>query len=412
MNKISRYSIVIILIVVSAFHIPNFYWKLFGKKIIPPRATYSPISNDFLYNLYVDRGENKYYDKSGNTYSRREYEMLLPFSFFFDLERWGVLPDTVAGYPMNISILLHDRQAYRIKSYEIHNKQIDLYPLFESESDFSGLELPAELFRIKERMEFIDAATNSIDDSLTSLFTAKLRELEFKFPARIIAGNPTTRKPFDEGYFVLDSDDNLFQIKKVKGNPKIVKTGVPADLNIHKIFISENRRKEFYGFILTHSNELYLITYDNYRLVKLPYDGYNSDSMSFFFLADPIYRTLRFSGSGHREIVVSDSLYNTVASTSVDWIPQKNTTAGKIEKFIFPFTLSTASAHNTYVNFDIEFNGVHSAFGIIISLVLCILIKYWRREEILKNWIDLVIVALSGVFGLIAVSLIKPEKWN
>ena len=73
----------------------------------------------------------------------------------------------------------------------------------------------------------------------------------FNFPATRIAGNPTNKKPFDEGYFVVDSKNKLYHIKMVKGKPFCKFTHNPDSLEISYMKISEMSLREFYGFLYT-----------------------------------------------------------------------------------------------------------------------------------------------------------------
>lgn len=412
LNKISRYAIILIIVTISAVHLPNFYWKLFGKRISRPIIYYSPVIDDFVYFKLGKNNKLNYIDASGKRYNRKKFEALLPFDFYRDLDKWGVLPDTIKGIPIDVSFIRKNSQSFRISPYKLHNPLIQLFPLFESKSDFTNLELPNELFRIGTKIEFITAETNTINDSLTKIFTEKLTETGFSFPATFIDGNPTTRKPFDEGYFIVDSKGFVFHVKRVKGKPFCVKTNIPPDLGIRKIFISENPRREFYGTILTQSEELYLLTYDNYKIIKLPLDGYNPDKMSLVFLANPIYRVIRYSGSESRVCVVTDKNYNLVDTYEIKVTPLSKTITGKIEKFIFPFTINTRSGRSKYVNFDVNFSGFQSTYGIIISLLICFFVKKYRRENLMHNFFDFIIIAVSGMYGLLAVLLVKPELWD
>lgn len=410
--KLSRYAIVILATISLSIFLPNLYWMVFDKPNRSPQIYYSPIIKDFLFTKTIN-GDTEYWDKQGNTYSRKEYETLLPFNYYYNLDKWGVLPDTIEGFPTSISSIRKNSQFARIRSVYFHTPVIQLNPLFESQSDFVRLEMPDELFRIDDKIEFLDARTNSTVDSLSDIFNSALTNQGFRFPAKYIAGNPTTRKAFDEGYFVIDQTNNVFHLKKVKGLPFCVKTGIPTDLNIRYIAIQEHPRREFYGLLITQSNEVYLITYNNYQLIRLPADGYDADTMDLLFFVDPIYRTIQYSNDHEKTCVVTDINYNTIDKFTAHWTPKSEWTRSKIAAALFPFQVERQNENTDYILFKLHYNGWIALIGILIALGATIIIKKTVYKENLKeNWLDLLIVALSGIYGALAVLLIQPEPWD
>ncbi|PIS27973.1 MAG: hypothetical protein COT43_07765 [Candidatus Marinimicrobia bacterium CG08_land_8_20_14_0_20_45_22] len=413
LTKISRYIFILIFILAAAVYLPEFYWKFFGKRSDFALIYYSPIIKQFVGNRVNRSNEMEYFDFQGSSYSKIEYEKLLPFMYYYDLDKWNVLPREVQGIPIDISTIRRNSQSFIFQPYHLHNPLIQLYPLFESESDFARLTLPDEVFRIGDRMEFIDVRKNVIVEQLTTVFTTALQEAGFVFPARIIAGNPTTRKPFDEGYFIVDAVGSVFHVKMVKGQPFCKKTVISPDLDVRYISISEDPRREFYGFLITASDSLYMIMYDDYKLVPLPLAGFDPDDMRLRFIADPIYRTISYSNSERVNCVVTDLKYNFIDSCHVDLVSFKKTIAGRVEKGLFPFKIETESNKSNFRSFRLVLNGYLGLLGIIPSLLLFILIKYiFGNEKVRNNPLDLLIVALTGIYGLLTVLIIKPEIWE
>jgi hypothetical protein len=411
LNRFSRYAIILIIVVAAEVHLPQFYWKILGKRLPVARIYYSPITDDFV-GLHSSEDGVIYADRAGNQMDRRDFEILLPFYNYRDLDAWGVLPDSVKGIPMDHTYLRLSTQNFRFAPFDLNSPMLDLYPLLESKSDYTRLEMPAELFRIKDRMEFITAATNTINDSLTQLFTRTLQDSGFIFPAREIAGLPSTRKPFDEGYFIIDATHHVFHLKKEQGQPVLRRTPIATDVGIRKMFIAENVRREFYGFLVTWSNQIFLISYDNYHLIPLPLEQYNPNQMRLYFLADPLYRTMQYQNGDTLYCTVTNPNYQIIDTYKEPMLTRSKTKAGQIEKLLFPFVLSTDRSNTTYVHLDFNWNGWRALPGILFMLLLTVVIRRIRREELTGNWLDYIIVGVTGIFGLLGVGLIKPEPWD
>ncbi len=411
--KISRYAIILIIIIIAGLQLPDFYWKLVSKKQRRPIINYSHVIDDFVVYRLNDSKTIHYVDLNGKEYTRKEYSQLFPLRYCNDLAKWGKLPKTFKGYELDIHTIQKSKIHFKTKASDFNLPQIKLYTLFESKSDYTNLETPDEVFRINNRIEFINTLTNSVNEEKSQLFTSKLKEVGFKFPSQQIAGNPSPRKPFDEGYFIIDADGYVFHLKQMKGKPFCVKTNIPHNLNIKKMFVMENNLKEFYGWMMTESNDIYLITYNDYKLIKLPVKNYDSNNMFFAFFGDLLGRTIKISNSEITTCIALDKDYNLIDSYSIDLVTQNKKLAGKIESIIFPFSIDTLSYHNSrFIHFDIIWGNAYGLIGIFLSLIVTFFVKKHQNLPIKENWFDFIIVAFSGIYGCLAVLIIKPEHWD
>ena len=412
LNKLSRYIIILLIVIVAAVYLPNFYWMVFQKNIGNPTIYYSPIKDDFVYRQWNRLTGSKYYESNGNVINDKEFRIALPFYYHGDLAKWGILPDSVKNLEYDYQKLKKEMQMLRINSKDFHDPLIQLWPLIESQSKYARLSMPNDFFRITDRIEFIDPDSNKVKEEMSKIFSIAMIEKGFKFPSKFIFGNPTTRKPFDEGYFIVDNDNNTYHLKKIKGKPFCEKTSIPRNLDIKRIFITENSRKEFYGLLFTNSNNVYLISYNNYKLIKLPVEGYDSDKMKFILIADPLFRTINFSDNEKFISIVTDRDYNFVDKFEIISTPKENTIAGKIARSLFPFNINTQLSNTEYINFDININYLFGLIGIALSLIIFFIIERKKKFNYKENWFDIVIIALTGVYGLIAVLIIKPGYWD
>lgn len=410
-STLSRYAIILLGILSMAIALPDLYWLAFNKPVRKPYINYSPILKDFVSRITTDNGDFIYIDNQGQTYDRKSYETLIPYLSFYNLDKWGVLPDTLDGFPLSISNIRRNRQHSVFRKHIFHSPLIQLYPLFESQSDFVRLEMPKELFRLTDRIEFLDARTNSILDSLSNRYNAALIAAGFRFPAKYIAGNPTTKKPFDEGYFIIDHTNNVFHLKQIKGEPFCVKTGIPPDLNIRHIRVEENTRREFYAIAITWDDDVHLISYDNYKPIRLPIEHYRADEMDMILYFFPTYRSFEYSDDKHFNCIVTDLEYNVIANHSTDWTPKSEWLQSRIASVIFPFRIERRSHKTDYVLFYLQLNGWLALIGILLALGSTIIIKKAvYREDPKAHWYDLLVVAVTGLYGALAVLLIRPES--
>ncbi|MBN2280171.1 MAG: DUF4857 domain-containing protein [Candidatus Marinimicrobia bacterium] len=410
-NKLARYGLILLIIIISAVELPFFYHKIVHKPAIGPRFYFSPITKNFMI-MKHDKGGMGFYDDHWKSLTRREFEKYLPFQFYRDLSKWGELPDSIDGFAIDASVIHHNSDYYRIMGKDFDFPTIDLYPLFESQSDFAQLQFPGEFFRIKDKIDFITASSNEINQEMSEKFNAALIEAGFTFPAKLIAGLPTTKKPFDEGYFILDSQNDVFHMKKVKGEPSIVKTNIPRDLNIVKIVIQESVQQKIYGFIITANHDLFMISYDHYRLLPVKLEDYNAQKMDLSIAVDPFYVNFSYDDNTRFFSTICDSNYIKINQTSMSLQPLEEKLSEKVKYALFPFSIATYNSFSSMKKFDLKFHSSLSIIGIILSLIIGFMVKIKRREDLKSNWFDFVIISFTGIYGLLGIILIKTDLWK
>jgi hypothetical protein len=408
--RLARIALTVLLTLVLSWVLPHYFWKAFDISIRPPRVSYSPVQNSFLL-LRPEAKSVRYVDPAGKEYTREEYERLLPLTNYRQLAASGQMPDSLRGAKLDLKTVQLNNLFLRVMPADIGLPQIPLYPLFESQSGRVRLEMPNDFFRIGRRMEFMDAATNAVQESKSQEFTDTLLARGFAFPARQIAGNPTTRKPFDEGYFVVDANDAVFHIKMVRGKPFCVNTGIPAGLRVRHMFIMEMGLKEFYGMMIAADNSVSLISYDSYRLIRLPLSRYDAATCALFFGGDLFYRTITVQSEGWLETVVTDRAYAVVDTYQESWPTRDESTAGAWAASLFPFTFHLEDEDSALVDFYGQCGKWTALWGMLLFLVLLLISLRLRRKHVRDHLFDLVLVAGTGIFGLLAVHMIpSPEE--
>ena len=409
MVKLSRYFLVIIAIIGFTIVIPKSYWMAFEKPIRSPFVIYSCIDNDFM----ITRSGNgiKRTNAKGESFTREEFEQKLPFLYTRQLLMNGTMPDSIKGFEMDMHEISARRSTFRIRPKDIHSPMPTLYPLFESQSGRANLEMPLDFLRITWRMEFLDAESNKVNEEKSRMFSAVLYKQGFKFPAKSINGLPTTRKSCDEGYLVIDSEDQLFHIKLVKGKPFVKKVDVPEGLKFKFVSCVDFKNKEYYAYLFSTDNSVYILTQYDYVLTKFPIENINPDLNEIRIYGDFFNFNVISVGDGFMKSEVLDRDYNLVDEYSETWQVRNERAEGKVAQFLFPAQIKLTNKNSGFVKFFFEAN--KSINWLILSLVFIVIhfiILKRRKVKFPKHIIDFGIIAITGVFGFIAVNIF-PNKF-
>lgn len=409
MERISRYILILITILASSVAIPGLYWMAFEKPIREPFILYSCMNHDFMIRRSGEA--TTWEDRQGNSYTRETYEEQLPMLYYMQLAKNGTMPDTINGVEMDMHVLMRARSVYRYKPQSLHSPDPGLYPMFESESGRVRLEMPEDYFRIGKRMEFVDAKTNKIEEKKSIMFTIVLQNREFAFPAKIIAGLPTTRKSCDEGYLVTDSNGDLYHVKMVEGEPYVVKVEKPEGLVFKKIDCVDFSNKMYYAYLYSTNNEVFILTQEDYELEKLPVEGFDLEDCELRIYGDLFNYNVIISGNDFVKVIVLDDLFNKVDEYKETWLPREKRTEGKVFSTLFPAQIRLTDRNSNFIDF--YFQASKGWSWIIISLVL-IGVQFFlisrRKSKLKRNVIDLILILFTGIYGFIAVNIF-PNKF-
>lgn len=409
MERISRYILVVVAIITCSMVLPKVYWMAFEKPIRAPFVLYSCVDNDFIV---FDGAAGKRFDTKGNTFTREEYETKLPMMYARQLMISGIMPDTINGVAIDVHEMNRARSTFRFQPEEINGPQIKLFPLFESESGRANIEMPEDYFRISWRMEFIDAKTNKVNEEKSRTFSAALYQKGFAFPAKRITGLPTTRKSCDEGYLIIDSANQLFHLKMMEGIPYVQQVSLPEGLRFKYISCVDFKDKKFYAYLFSETNEIYILTQDDYQLVKLPIDGFDASNCEMKIMGDMFhYSVIIEAENSVKAIALNYSDYQKVDEYRQTWLKRSERKEGRIFASLFPFQLSMTNEYSSFNRFYFDFSA--GFIWVLVNLLFVglhvgLLIR--RKAKMHKHIIDLLLVAFTGVFGFIAIYFF-PNKF-
>ncbi len=409
---ISRLALLVLAVVVMSIFLPALYQMVFDRKIGKTQLFFSPVNRKFVYREMVGEGHGFVTrDEDGKNYSREAFECLIPFIYYKNMDLWGKLPLVIGDRTFTKADMKANRQVFQLKPREIQDRRprVPVYPLLESKPLGARLRFPEDAFRMKDRMEFINVDTNRVDEDLSQMYTRALLKAGFLFPARLTSGKVSILKSSDEGFFLVDAENYVFHVKRVKGQPVVVKTPISSNLGIRHIKVSENKKKELRGMLLTEKDELYLIRYDHYGLIKLPLKDYDPDAMDFKLLINPLYRTAVYSDNHEICAVAMDGSWSAVDQYRRVMFSGKERVADRVFKALFPFYLKMSDKTSGYLPFKFVWNGWTAGIGIFASFILGLVMMFLRRIRLKNNWTDPVLILFTGLYGLIAVNLIEPE---
>lgn len=413
MERLSRYILVLIAIISSSVILPQLYWMAFEKSVSVPFVRYSCTDDDFIIKQ-SENDEAQWTDTRGNKYKRQEFEKKLPLIFTKQLLISGIMPDSIKGVAIDMHQLAKTNSTFRFKPEFLKGPKQKLFPLFESESGRAKLEIPEDFFRINWRIEFIEAETNTVDEAKSQLFSGVLFKKGFVFPAKSISGLPTTHKSCDEGYLIIDSSDQLFHLKMMEGNPYVRKVELPEGLKFNYIGCVDFNDKKYYAYLFSDQNEIYILTQDYYELVKLPIEGFDPDNCELQIFGDMFHYNVIIESENHiKDDVLNYSDYKEIDTYENSWLKRSERPAGKIAAAIFPVQIKMSDNNSKFTNFYPEFSS--GFIWIIVNLIfagLHLLLLARREVKLKKHLIDLGVIALSGIFGFIAVHFFQNKFFD
>ncbi len=410
MVKLSRYLLVVIGIMVAAIAIPELFWTIFREGVRTPNVMYSQVIDDFIIVKAGADGTVRV-DPQGNIYTREETEQLLPLLFFRQLSADGNMPDSLRGVEMEHAIISRHRGSYSFMPRNINTPKPVLLPLMEARSGRVNLALPEDFFRLKHRMEFIVAETNRVDKEKSRLFNDALTNAGFASPARLIAGIPTTLKSKDEGYFIKDNEGHLFHLKMIQGEPVVARIEIPDHMDIVHIECVDMRTEEFYAYLYTSDNQVYVLLDEVYYLQRLPIEGFDRKRDRLRVRYDLFGKTISVIGDHFIKVTRVDEIYEVVDTYEEYWTPRHQRSDHRLFAWIFPFELRMQVPDSRFAGFFFHFaHGYHWLWlhAALVGLTIWLLRR--KNRDLKKNIPDLLLILATGMFGFVS-TRVFPNKF-
>lgn len=272
--------------------IPSVYDFFFARLQNVPFTLYSTVIDDFAW---IERTGDRSIriDRAGNRYSEQEYDSILPMFYYRQLIADEKFPTELKGVELTPRMAQTENFSFKSTPSAVNVSPIGLYPLLESLSGRVDLEMPGDVFRMTGTgIEFVDMETNTVETEKSRIFTNALLKKGFRFPARIIAGNPTVRKEYDEGYMLLDDGGALFHFKQVKGRPYCRAIELPEGMDIAHIFPTEFRNRRYHAFLTDRDNRMYALSTHTYEIKPIGIPSFDPTREAITIIGNPFDWTL------------------------------------------------------------------------------------------------------------------------
>jgi hypothetical protein len=369
-----------------------------------PFLYYSSIIQRFIIKETVDN-KTKYSDTDGNSYTREQYDTLTPMLSYRQLMLTNSLPDTILGVEIDPRIVRAKTIVWRYAPRNIHQPVLPLYLMYESMSGRSALEPPEDVFRLKESIEFVNKLTNVVNIEKSNVFQQRMIEEDFMFPAKQVWGNLSARKAYDEGYFVLDSRNQLFHVKMVNGRPYVRNTMAGANMEVVYFNVSEVADKSIYGYLVNKVGEIYTLGTDGYHLTKFDIPTIDINKHSVMVMGNLFYWMVYVT-------TPENCTYNILEAGTLKQHDQPYIIKASANRWdqtascIFPVYLSLSSKYTDYVKPELVINW-GPAFILSLALSAGFLFTAGRKRNIPQRIVAAVIILIFGIPGLITCLIIK-----
>lgn len=404
-KKYTYYIILIFITFVGLWVIPSFVKK----------ATYSPDHYPFIYysSVMKELGIIDYANKKmplsdlkGNKYTTSEFDSLMPLLNYRQLMSDGRLPDSIGGVAITPPLLRSKSVVFRYDPRDGYSPKIGLHILFESMPKRVGLEMPDDVFRMKNGIAFIDVNTNAVNREKSALFDRALQKEGFEFPARWAIGNPNPRKAYDEGYFSLDAKGDLYHIKMVNSRPFVRDTRIGDKMDIAWFSMYEAPDKRFYGFLFDEKGNLYIVESHEGKYVplKIDIDPVNLKKDQITIMGNLLYWTISVTTPYNRRYYGLESgALKRVAEYSVD---RRESKWDNVSRWLFPYYLTFQQPNSDFLVLKAHFIAIGGfGFNLLLAVVTGLFISGNRNKKIF----NVIFVLFTGIAGFIGL-LLLPKK--
>lgn len=348
MKLFTKILFVSIVVILALWIIPWLYSLAFVNNSRHPFTLYSTVVNDFAM-VDFDGNKAKFADLSGKNYTESQFDSILPLFYYRQLISDGCFPDSLKGIAITPKMVQIESFFFRSFPQTVNEIGIPLYQLMESMPQRVDLEMPTDVFRIGESIEFVDMESNCVNTSKSTMFNNALSSQGFVFPAKIVAGNPTTKKEYDEGYIMVDSNNELFHVKQVVGRPFVRHIEKPAQLTAAHIYVTEFSNKRSLAFIVDTAQKFWVLMSTSYNFVQVEIPPFDPRTMEMSIIANLFDWTISIEDNEAERIYAIDA--NSLKLIKQMEYANKPSTAQRVKRFIPTIKFTQHNEYSVFPHF-------------------------------------------------------------
>ncbi|MDR2086703.1 MAG: DUF4857 domain-containing protein [Dysgonamonadaceae bacterium] len=366
-----------------------------------PFVYFSSIEKKFLFRE-LDGRKEPFHDDEGKIYTDKTYDAALPLFNFRQLTVNGEMPDSIDGIAIDPRLLRIKQVNFRYSPVEKNTPQTGLYIMYESLPKKAKLESPGDVFRLKDKIEFVDAETNSVNREKSERFQSALLKAGYVFPAQWTYGNLNIRKPYDEGYFSLDAQGELYHIKMVNGRPFVKNTQLNDSIKPAFFSMLEVADKRFYGFLFDKKGYAYILEADagKYNALPLEIAPFDLDKDEWTIMGNFLYWTvsIRTDAGKHFYALDAETLKNRRYFYQDAAVNRWNVIANRL--FPVYLTVKDIDKHSEFIAPRLHFTAYSALWANVLLAFLSVFIFPHRTKK--KKIFDSVYSLVFGIAGTTA----------
>ena len=230
------------------------------------------------------------YDTRGNRYSEAQMDSILPMFYYRQLAAEGRFPAQIEGVEVTVRDAERSGFIFRTSPADVNRPQVGLWQIIESMPRRVDFDAPTDVFRTTgSGLEFVDMETNTLDAQKSARFTELMTRKGFRFPVRMVAGNPMPKKEYDNGCLLVDDAGALFHMKQMRGRPFFRPVPLPEGVEVAHMFVTEYPDRRHLAFISDTRGRFYAMDADGYALHEIAVGGFDPAAESMIKIGDMFY---------------------------------------------------------------------------------------------------------------------------
>lgn len=367
------------LLIVSAlllmWLLPRLYYIITVKSYSTPFTLYSCVVKDFVSLEDKSGKDYVFVDSQGQMYA----DSVLPFFYYRLLSSRGNVVEKIAGHEFTGEQIEEGNVIFSSSPKDVNSDRPNVYMLMESCPERLELEDPQYALVLRgDGLKIVEVEGNRYEVSLENAFAQALDSLGFKYPAGLVAGNPSTRKSYDEGYLITDADGDLFHLKMAHKAP-VVERIDRGGVDISHLYITENANHATLGYIFDNDGKLFIL--DSLRRMMPTDVVVDVTRQDILIVGDVLNYTVRVSDSDGEDFwALNTGTFDTVRTFRRDY---EDDEPFDLPAYLLPARLSVSTSMSSYITprlVDFSWAGLGVDVVLIVAVIAVAALR--RRKSI------------------------------